>query len=343
MPRPPSEFAATFDVESPIALVAGEGQAWVLTSAETGASLARIDHTGRSTDVVRLPGQSHAMAPYGDGVVVTRLACAAEECEETAVRVSVVDRGGATLAEEEFAREWGGLVSSFDGRGVELVGVHDDVVWVEVDEQLIGHDVADGRTAARVEAPQGVTCLLADGMHTLVPLDGGYFGHGGIVGPGIPEQRYDAEVHRLDGETWTPVPGSAHPLTDTEFQLATCIGGGLYAGERSGASPVWSPASGWVEREPLRRYPDLATAPEPTALGSADQLFVLESAGVIRRWFAGPDGPMSSEVLEVPAELFVQPYAPQVHLMVDVSDAAIAGCIQTSEERPTARCWIGSH
>lgn len=32
VPSVPSEFAATFDVESPMGLVAGDGQAWVLTA-----------------------------------------------------------------------------------------------------------------------------------------------------------------------------------------------------------------------------------------------------------------------------------------------------------------------
>ncbi len=341
-PSVPSEFAATFDVESLIGLVAGDGQAWVLRSDDAGASLTRIDSTGRSTDVVRLPGQSFAMALHGDGVVVTRRACAAEECEETAVKVLVVDAAGATVAEGEFARQFGGLESSFEGPGVELIGVQDDVVWVDAGGELIGHDVATGRTTAEVPTPKGVTCLLEDGLHNLVPLDGQYFGHGGLSGPGIPEKQYEYEMHRLVDERWKPLRDTRRSLTDQQTQLATCVGGGIAAGLRTDPGPVWAPASGWVERGPYRRYPDLATAPEPTAYGSADQLFVLESAGSVRRWFAGPDGPMSSEVLEVPADLFVQLYEPQVQLTFDASDTVIAGCVQRQQDLQSARCWLGS-
>lgn len=344
-PSVPSEFAATFDVESPMGLVAGEGQAWVLASDERGASLSRIDSTGGSTDVARLPGQSLAMAPYRDGVVVTRRACAADECEETAVEVLVVDAAGATVAEEEFAREFGGLDSSGEGGGIELLGVQDDVVWVRSAGQLIGYDLATGRTTTAEAATPGattVTCVLADGVYTLVVVDEDWFADEILIPADGPGPVFDVEIQRLVDDTWTPVPDSRRGLTYDEIYWQTCEGGGVQAGGGSDPSPVWSPGSGWVERGPYLRYLDLATAPEPTARGSAGQLFVLESAGVVRRWFAGPDGPMSSEPLEVPADLFVQRYEPQVTLMFDASDTVVTGCVQRQQDLAAARCWIGS-
>lgn len=344
-PSVPIEFAATFEVDSLIALVAGDDQAWVLTSEDARASLARIDHTGRSTDVVRLPGQSFGMAPYGDGVVVTRRACAAEECEETAVGALVVDAAGATVAEVELARAWGGLDSSGEGPGAELLGVQDDVVWMDVAGELIGHDLSTGRTttAERV-TPGGLTCVLADGLYALVVVDEDYWTGETVIPAEGPGPAFDVEVRRLVGGTWEPVPGSRRSLTHDEIYWQSCAGGGVGAGGGSEPAPVWSAASGWVEKGPYRRYPDAATAPEPTARGSAGQLFVLESAGVVRRWFAGPDGPMSSEVLEVPADLFVQLYEPQVWLTFDVSDTVVAGCVQRQAELELRlhRCWLGS-
>jgi hypothetical protein len=343
VPSVPSEFAATFDVESPIALVAGEGQAWVLRWDGDRAALSRIDHTGRSTDVVRLPGQDFAMAPYGDGVVVTRRACAAEECEETAVKVLVVDAGGATVAEEEFAREFGGLESSGEGRGTELLGLQDDVVWAYTGGQLNGYDLTSGRTTtAETATPGAVTCVLADGLYTLVVVDEAYLAGEILIPAEGPGPVFDVEIRRLVDGVWAPVPDTRRGLTYDEIYWQTCMGGGVNAGGSTAPGPVWSAFSGWVERGPYLRYPDLATAPEPTAGGSAGQLFVLESAGVVRRWFAGPDGPMSSEVLEVPADLFVQLYEPQVHLTFDASDTVIAGCVQRQQDLQSARCWIGS-
>lgn len=342
-PRAPSEFAATFDVESPIALVAGDGQAWILRSDDAGASLSRIDHTGRSTDVVRLPGRDFGMAPYRDGVVVTRHACAAEECEETAVKALVVDAEGATVAEEEFAREWGGLEVSGQGRGVELIGVQDDVVWINSAGRLIGYDLTTGRTTdAEAVTPGAVTCVLADGLYTLVVVDEDYFADELLIPAEGPGPVFDVEIQRLVDDTWAPVPDSRRGLTYDEIYWKTCTGGGVHAGGSTAPGPVWSASSGWVERGPYLRYPDLATAPEPVARGSRDQLFVLESAGVIRRWFAGPDGPMSSELLEVPADLFVQPYGPGINLRFDASATVIAGCVQKQETWSAARCYIGS-
>ncbi len=342
-PGAPSEFAATFDVESPLGLVAGDGQAWVLRSDDAGAALSRVDHTGRSTDVVRLRGQSFALAPYGDGVVVTRLACAAEECEETAVKVLAVDAAGATVAEGEFAREFGGLDGSGEGRGSDLLGLQDDVVRVYTGGQLIGYDLTTGRTTtAETATPGAVTCMLADGLHALVVVDEDYFADEIFIPAFGPGPVFDVEIQRLVDDTWVPVPDSRRGLTYDEIYWQSCTGGGVQAGGGSDPSPVWSSGSGWVERGPYRRYLDLATAPEPTTRGSAGQLFVLESAGVVRRWFAGPDGPMSSEVLEVPADLFVQLYEPQVRLMFDASDTVVTGCVQRQQDLQTARCWLGS-
>jgi hypothetical protein len=339
----PSEFAATFDGESPMGLVAGDGQAWVLASAERGAALSRIDPTGRSTDVVGLAGQEFGMAPYGDGVVVTRRACAAEECAETAVKVLAVDAAGETVAEEEFAREFGGLDSSGEGPGVELMGVQDDVVWVDTGAQLIGHDLTTGRTmTAETATPGAVTCVLADGLYTLVVVDEDHFADEILIPAEGLGPVFDVEIQRLVDDAWVPVPDFRRSLTYDEIYWQACTGGGVAAGGGSDPGPVWAASSGWAERGPYLRYLDLATAPEPTTRGSAGQLFVLESAGLVRRWFAGPDGPMSSEPLEVPADLFVQLYEPQVRLMFDASDTVVTGCVQRQQDLPSARCYLGS-
>ncbi|WP_156036342.1 hypothetical protein [Blastococcus sp. URHD0036] len=343
MPSVPSEFAATFDVESLIALVAGEGQAWVLRADGDRAALSRIDHTGRSTDVVRLPGQEFAMAAYGDGVVVTRRACAAEECEARAVKVLVVDAAGATVAEDEFAREFGGLEIVGQGSGIELIGVQEDVVWVDTGGQLIGYDVTTGgTTVAEADEPGGLVCVLADGLYTLAVVDEAYLAGEILIPAEGPGPVFDVEIRRLVDGVWAPVPDTRRGLTYDEIYWQACTGGGVQAGGGTAPGPVWSASSGWVERGPYLRYPDLATAPEPTARGSAGQLFVLESAGSVRRWFAGPDGPMSSQVLEVPADLFVQLYEPQVQLTFDASDTVVTGCVQRQQDQQSARCWLGS-
>ena len=333
-------FSSTFEVESPIQLVAGEERAWILTSEGSGAALSRIDHTGRSDEVLRLPGSAPGMAPYRDGVVVARVACDAEDCEETAVRVLVLDAAGSTVAEAEFAREAGGIERS---QGVRLIGVQEDVVWLDTSDGLIGHDLATGQTVSRTPWQPGVICVLSDGLYTLVPLDRQYFGHGGLSGPGIPDPRYDVEMQGLvDGE-WTSVPDSIYPLTDQQIQLATCKGGGVDTGSSSDTSPVWSPTSGWVDRGPYLTAVPFGVAPEPTASGQGDQVFVLQRAGVMRRLYAGADGPLTAETLDVPADIFVQqPFDPGIYLQFDRSPTVATGCVQQPEAMPAAECWIGS-
>lgn len=339
VPRVPAEFSATFEVDTPFQVLAGDGQAWLLASDDKGAALSRIDSTGRLDEVLELPGQGFGMAPYGDGVVVARAACDAEDCTETAVKVLALDFDGSTVAEAEFARRPGGIQ---DAGEVRLFGVRDDVVWLDTSDGLIGYDLSTGRTVAGVSSPQGVTCLLDDGLHTLVPLDGQYFGHGGWSYAGVPDPQYDVELQRLvDGE-WTPVPGSVQPLTDQQFQLARCQGGGVDTGSGLDAGSVWSPRSGWVSRGPYLAPLSLEVAPEPTTTGQGDQLFVLETAGVVRRWFPGSAGPMSSETLQVPADIFEQPFGPVVHMLFDASSSVSVGCVQQPEEPSVYDCWVGS-
>ncbi|MBJ7453564.1 MAG: hypothetical protein JHC71_16000, partial [Blastococcus sp.] len=68
-PSAPPEFAAPFEVDGALEVVAGNDQAWVLATTDGGAALSRVDHTGQLTEVAELTGQSQVMAPYGDGVV----------------------------------------------------------------------------------------------------------------------------------------------------------------------------------------------------------------------------------------------------------------------------------
>ena len=189
----------------------------------------------------------------------------------------------------------------------------------------------------------GATCLLAGDLYTPVPVDGQYFGHEGVpLGNGVPDPVYGFTLSRLDDGIWTTVPDTLHELTDWQFQLARCIGGGMRFGRPDLPGPVWSPLSGWVDRESYLAPPSLEVAPEPVTSGQADQLFVLQTAGVIRRWFDGPDGPMSAETLDVPADIFVQPYGPVVQVFFDASPNVIAGCVQQSLAQPTARCYLRS-
>jgi hypothetical protein len=146
-PSAPAEFGATFEVERPLQVVAGTNQSWVLEEVQGGASLSRVDHTGARTDVADLVGQSHVMAAYGDGLVVARVSCDGDQCEETVTRVLVLDAEGSTVAEEEFAREPGSPEAesgSFDR--VRLQGVAGEVIWLETSEGLESYEPDSGET-----------------------------------------------------------------------------------------------------------------------------------------------------------------------------------------------------
>ena len=146
-PSAPAEFAAAFEVDAALEVVAGNDQAWVLATTDGGAAVSRVDHTGRLAEVADLTGQSHVMAPYGDGVVVARVTCDGDQCEETVTKVLVLDAEGSTVAEEEFAREPGAPeAESGTYDQVRMVGVDGEVIWLETSEGLVSYEPGSGRT-----------------------------------------------------------------------------------------------------------------------------------------------------------------------------------------------------
>ncbi len=263
-PSPPAEFAATAEVDRAMQVLAGDGAAWILSKEDGGASVLRLDHTGELTEVARLTGQSHQMATYGDGVVVARVACGGDDCEDTVAEVRVLDRAGETVAEEEIARREGApYCESGTCDTVDILGVNGDVVWLETydilpftDDRFVSWDPGTGETSS-----------------------------------GRPQ---DA------GEDWHPAPSRR-----LDFDL-------------------------------YRRPPSLEVAPEPVAAGQDDQVFVLESDGVIRRYI----GLAPQEKIDVPADLFFQPFDSTRLLLFDKSPSVVVGCIE--HEWPAARCWLSS-
>jgi hypothetical protein len=153
---PPADFAATAQVDRAVQVVAGVGAAWILTEEDGGAAVSRLDHTGELTEVVRLTGQSHHLATYGDGVVVARVACGGDDCEDTVAEVRVLDRTGETVAEEEVARREGApYCESATCDTVDILGVNGDVVWLETydilpgaTETFVSWDPGSGRTSS---------------------------------------------------------------------------------------------------------------------------------------------------------------------------------------------------
>ena len=337
-PSAPAQFSATFEVEEPSQLVAGEGQAWILAPDRNGVVVSRVDHTGRSEEVLRSPGRWHDMAPHGDGIVVSRSTCGGEDCVETVTELLVLDWQGSIVAEHELSRE-PGWPAEYD-RGGELIGVSGDVAWLNSSDGLLSYDVQAGRTLDRGQVPDGLAagfiCLLGDGLHTV-----------GTVDTQLPaevwlDDPYEAVVRRLVDGAWQPVPDSQRSLTADQLVTPECVGGALRVGRPATASPVWSPSSGWADREPALQHHEVGAL---TARGAENQLFVLERPGVVRRVFDGPEAPMSAQTLEVPADIFVPPVGPSVHMLFDASATTRAGCVlqySAQSTQPTADCWIGS-
>jgi hypothetical protein len=145
-PSAPREFEATFEVESPLQVIAGDGQAWISTGNPFVQLLSTIDHNGRSTEVARVTGQAINMAPFQDGVVVAYLACVGDDCEETATKVLILDGDGSTIAKQELAREPGSPERS---DGVRVFGFYGDVVWIDSSPGLIGFNAKTGRIDTR--------------------------------------------------------------------------------------------------------------------------------------------------------------------------------------------------
>lgn len=265
VPAPPADFAATAEVDRVLQVVAGTGgAAWILTEEDGGAALHRFDHTGALTEVVRLTGQRHRIAAYGDGVVVARVACGGDDCEDTVAEVRVLDRAGETVAEEEIARRDGApYCESGTCDSVDILGVDGDVVWLETYD------------------------ILPLSAERFVSWD-----------PGTGEISSDRPSE--PGSDWHPAPSRR-----LDFDL-------------------------------YRRPPRLDVAPEPVAAGQDDQVFVLEGDGVIRRYV----GLAPEETIDVPADVFFQPFDATRMLHFDKSATVVVGCIQ--HEWPLSRCWISS-
>lgn len=337
----PAVGEGTFEAVRPIQVVAGNAQAWVLTGEQDGAALTRVDVTGRTTDVLELPGQTHEMAPYRDGVVVVRVACADGACAETATRVLVLDGGGSTVVEADLSREPGAPERS---DGVRLLGVQDDVAWLATSSGPIAYDLRREEIVGEAPWPDGVFCLLADGLYALPSLTGLLGSSVGDVGEEQFDDPYEVEVERLVDGAWTAVLGTRRTVTMFQLSQADCVGGAIRTGLPETASPAWSPASGWVDAAPYTEARTTTVPPEPIASGHGGQRYVLESDGSIRRVFAAPDAPLAVEVLAVPAGVFFQdPTGSVPGLTFDVSASVLAGCLQQPDEPDgTARCSISS-
>lgn len=162
-PSPPADFAATAAVDRAMQVVAGVGAAWILREEDGGASVLRLDHTGELTEVARLTGQRHQIASYGDGVVVARVACGGNDCEDTVAEVRILDWAGETVAEEEIARREGApYCESGTCDSVDILGVNGDMVWLETHdilpsttETFVSWDPGSGRTSADRPSDRG--------------------------------------------------------------------------------------------------------------------------------------------------------------------------------------------
>jgi len=335
-----------FEVAQPIDVVAGDRQAWLLKEERDGSSLSRVGVTGPPVDVRRVPGQGPQMVPYRDGVVVASVACADSSCAESITSILVVDGRGTTVSTQEFARQPGSPESS---DAVQLIGVQGDVVWIRTAAEVIAYNPQAGQTVTRAPAPNGVSCLLVDGVHSLLSLNK-QLGQQGVATEATMNDPYEVAVHRLVDGNWALLPETRRTLTELQFGTTECVAGAVRTGPADSASPAWSPTTGWVEGEPVRGR---RTGPPPSAgrpgaapavaAGQGDQRFVLQGDGELRRVFSGRGAPMKGETVRVPAGVFkADRNGPPSGLLFDKSATVQAGCALQPEGPTTAKCYIGT-
>lgn len=340
-----------FTVESPSAVVAADGQAWLLINEGAGQSLSRLELTGPLIPVMDVPGQSVQLAPYRGGVIIASVACSDEGCQETVVNGLVVDGEGLIVSEQELLREPFGPE---DSDSVRLIGVYEDIVWVNTNSEVIGYNPQTGQTVARATAQPGATCLLADGqVYALLSLGEPLGGRGVYTGETL-DDPYDVGIHRLVDGRWTLLPETRRTLTELQLGVTRCVGGAMRSGPDGSTSPTWSPSSGWTDGLPLPGLetdegpvegpPGLSAPILPQADGRENQRFILESDGVIRRVFGSRDVPLTVDTVNVPADIFKHDSnSLPSRLVFDMSSTVVVGCIEhSSEEIPTGQCYIGT-
>ncbi len=342
----PLAGGTTYTVGSLAEIVAADGQVWMLADEKGDIVLSRVELDGRSTRVMSVPGQSPRMAPYRDGVVVLSVACADRRCDETASRVVVLDGGGSTLSEHELSREPGPLE---DGDSVTLVGIQDDRLWALAGGEVISFDLATGQISGRGPRSDGVTCLLDGGLYSLSSLSGPLGSRGSGQEPF--DEPYEVVVEQLVDETWVELGETRRTVTEIQLSLAECVGGSVRTGVSDQPSPAWSPATGWFEAQPytaaVNRGPDELPFITKVARGQADQLFVLERDGLIKRLFAAPGAPLAVDTLDVPADVFRHDREGlPPGLSFDMSSTVLVGCVsQTSFEADSSasRCYVSPY
>ncbi|MDD9368555.1 MAG: hypothetical protein PV358_00425 [Acidimicrobiales bacterium] len=248
----------------------------------------------------------------GDQLAVAGLRCIgedpdawAEECTASRAEVLLIDDSGeiadVTLFDDDT------VVDSGDGLGI--AGSTRDSVWVSTERGLFEVSV-DGGVVREVSDTTGGHCVVDDSLYR-------------ILGPASRDQQADTrpvEVHRLDGDGFTPVPGGGHEVDDVGYFGLRCTRYGWEATGPDGAlTDRWTPTDGW---QAARREP----APAMAALSETSGVFALSADGTVLG--RGPDGTFTALGIRLP--ILSEPGQIPASLTADRSPSMVVACTTRS-------------
>lgn len=293
----PGDLAVSF-------VTAGGGAGWVAgAGAEDDAvGVWRLTPDGAATQVADLPDlMSMDGAAVGDQLAVAGLRCVegdaddpADGCGAWEATALLVDDAGAITEVILFADDTG----LDDGDGLAIAGSARNSVWISTERGLF--EVSTGGAVVR-ELPDatGGACVIDESLYRVVNPEPGAAGTHREPGPPVtvdPTRQAagtrSIEIQRLDGDTFTPVPGGGREIGGDAYVNLTCTG---TACEAAGADGVladrWTPTGGW---QLARGVPAPATAAITTSSGA----FALDSDGtVVERT---PDGAFVATGMRLP-------------------------------------------
>ena len=316
-------------------VTAGEQAGWVagVGGDQREVRLWRLTPDGGAAQVAELP----ELVSMDSAGIETQVAVAGLRCIEG----DPAEGCGASRAEVLLITDTGEIssVTLYDddtnldnGDGLAIAGTTRDSLWISTERGLFEVS-AQGAVVRELPDATGGECVIDDTLYRVVsaePSAGPIEGSSPPVTTIGPTQqatdRQTIEIQRLDGDTFTPVPGGGQELDGDAYPNLSCTGSAWEAGRANGVlTDRWTPTEGWHATRGMpapRGAPAAATA----GLSTGQEAFALSPEGAVLE--RGPDGTFSAAGIRLPD--LSEPEQIPASLIADRSPSMVVACTSRS-------------